>query len=63
MIPKILGVSLGAVLLVAVCLEAIVRLLWHYSSYSVCVVLVETIGRECGQPSGLLVRRHMLLFL
>jgi hypothetical protein len=56
-------VGSGALILGDVCLEAIVRLVWHCSSYSVVVFLVECSGRECGQPSGLLVRRRMLLFL
>jgi hypothetical protein len=62
LILKSLEMSRGASTLGAVCLEAIVRLLWHCSSYSV-VFLVECSGKECGQPSGLLVRRRMLRFL
>jgi hypothetical protein len=54
LILKSLEISRGDSIFCAVCLEAIVRLLWHCSSYSLVVFPVECSGRECGQPSGLL---------
>jgi hypothetical protein len=62
-IPKSLEACPGALILASAWLEAIVRLTWHCASDSVVVFPVECIGRECGQLSGLLVRRRMFLFL
>jgi hypothetical protein len=63
LIPESLEMCPGALILGAACLEATVRLSWHCSSYSVVVFPVECSGTECGQQSGLLVRRRMFLFL